>query len=572
MKKFCEKQTVISILAVVSLVFLSIILLHVTGMGKFYYTDISDQAVGTIIDADGVVKEKNLKAADWNLGPEETLKIELQLPEHAVYEGMNAVVFNEYNAEITVKYNDRVLAKDGTGIAEKGNLIGDELVHFEIPQDAWGKTVEIEIVSKEKTVNSFTSVMRLMPASDVRLSPLINHELSFLLFTIVLLASIVIVLQYLFAWIIRHRLNSGLFLFLFTMLVSVWYLGYNRAFYVLSASVRFNATVEYYAIYTAFIPLMIYFGLVSSESRFRRFSWIMVWVFSIYAAVSMGLSVSHVPLNLSDLMHGCRLLEVIMILGFVVRGITIRKEKMSQEKLVIRGFGIGAAISLLEIVALTLRSVSAIPIWLQPVLYLDYASIGILMFIAILFVSYMSEMQERREMEIRQEALSRLAFADQMTGIPNRAFMIHTLQEMHDLPADLTAVFMDVDHLKTANDDYGHTTGDKLISTMAELIQEAYMKAGGKDDLYARWGGDEFVAYFRDRETAETFESILQNSLKEINKRHMFPFEAAVSIGMSTVKMNADGTPRTPDQLLSEADENMYRKKASQHLSEGALR
>lgn len=563
-----DKQTAVSILALIALILLSALVLRVTGISQIRYLDINDRALGTIADTDGTVIAGNLKENDWNLKPEETLTIDLSLPDEPVYEGADAVVFSEYNCEVTVKYQGRTITEMGKGIDEKGDLIGDQLISFVIPDNAYGHTVQIQIVSKEKTVNSFTTPIRLMPSSDVRFSPLIHHQLAAVLFAMVALISLTITLEYFFTWIVHRKLNPGIFLFLFNFLISMWYLGYHKALYVISSSLRFNETAEYYFVYTAFIPLMIYFAITSSETKFRRFCRIMAWAFGVYALMSFVFSASRVPLNLSDLIIGERVLEAVMLAGFIIRGISIRKEFISQEKIVIRGLAAGSAIALLEIAAIALRSVSGLPAWIQKLFYLDYAAIGILLFICVLFVSYMSEAQERRELRIRQEELRKLAFADPLTGIPNRAFLAHKMKDMAELPEGFTAVFMDVDHLKTANDGYGHSTGDKLIQVMGDLIQRSYHKAGGENDLYARWGGDEFVAYFMDRKTAEKFGAILQEGVAEVNRSHVLPFETAVSIGMAESTRNADGSLCTLEKLLKKADENMYCQKAAQHLNE----
>lgn len=570
MKAFTKKQTGIPILTVIFVIIAAQLTLSLTGIDHIQYQDISDQAVGVITDQNGSVAAENVDVSSWNLDPEDTLTITLDLPDQEVYEGGNAIVFFTYNAEIKAYYGEKELTEVGTGIAEEGRLIGHEMVHFDVPDDAWGKSITIELVSREKTRSSFTTAIRLMPSADVRLSPLIGHGLAFVLFFLIAMMSLVIFLQYLFEWLLAGRKYPGIFLFLFCLLVSIWYLGYNEAFFVFSAAERFNALAEYYAIYTAFIPLMIYFAMVSSNERFARFSRIMAWLFAADAAVSIALSFSASPLNLSDLMIFNRLLIGVMMAGIIIRGISIIREKMSAEKVVLSGLAVSSGVALLELIAIMLRSVSWIPAWLQPALYVDYASIGILLFIIILFVTYITEIQNEREMKIRQEELRRLAFVDQLTGIPNRAFLSHKIREMKEIPEDIAVVFMDVDHLKMANDVYGHETGDRLIRVMAQEIEKAYVEAGGQEDLYGRWGGDEFVAVFAAEKEASEFTETLIHNIQEINRKHQFPFPCAVSIGTACGSTNEDGTRRTIKQLLDMADQRMYRNKAVQHVQEAA--
>jgi diguanylate cyclase (GGDEF)-like protein len=54
---------------------------------------------------------------------------------------------------------------------------------------------------------------------------------------------------------------------------------------------------------------------------------------------------------------------------------------------------------------------------------------------------------------------------------------------------DFSVLFIDVDNLKKVNDVCGHPTGDRVIKTVAHIINGSIRKT----DFFARWGGDEFV-------------------------------------------------------------------------------
>lgn len=82
---------------------------------------------------------------------------------------------------------------------------------------------------------------------------------------------------------------------------------------------------------------------------------------------------------------------------------------------------------------------------------------------------------------------------DELTGARSRADLqrgIAVMQEEYGVTGrDYCAVMLDVDHLKTINDVYGHAAGDAAIRTVAQRVMHA-LRAG--DELY-RYGGDEFV-------------------------------------------------------------------------------
>ena len=54
---------------------------------------------------------------------------------------------------------------------------------------------------------------------------------------------------------------------------------------------------------------------------------------------------------------------------------------------------------------------------------------------------------------------------------------------------ELTTLFLDIDHFKTINDNYGHACGDQVLSTVANALKSQTRN----DDILARWGGEEFL-------------------------------------------------------------------------------
>ena len=82
-------------------------------------------------------------------------------------------------------------------------------------------------------------------------------------------------------------------------------------------------------------------------------------------------------------------------------------------------------------------------------------------------------------------ALNRKGLADELTRIVRQG-------EGQTFP--MTLAFIDIDHFKRINDAHGHDTGDKVIRGLSQLLRSAVQH----DDLFARWGGEEFLIVFRD--------------------------------------------------------------------------
>jgi diguanylate cyclase (GGDEF)-like protein len=105
---------------------------------------------------------------------------------------------------------------------------------------------------------------------------------------------------------------------------------------------------------------------------------------------------------------------------------------------------------------------------------------------------------ERLNAELRLEAdyLKNVAKRDSLTGALNR----HGLRDELAKAATrgdgeffpLAIVFMDIDHFKRINDLHGHSVGDSVIKQLSDVIAGAVQR----DDIFARWGGEEFLLIF----------------------------------------------------------------------------
>jgi len=100
--------------------------------------------------------------------------------------------------------------------------------------------------------------------------------------------------------------------------------------------------------------------------------------------------------------------------------------------------------------------------------------------------------------ERRLETLSRLAFYDSLTGLPNRNLfsdrLDHALAAGRRTRRSFALLCIDIDHFKQINDTFGHDAGDELLRAVAVRLAQSVRA----NDTVARWGGDEFVAILDD--------------------------------------------------------------------------
>ncbi|CAG9269757.1 hypothetical protein PCAR4_830121 [Paraburkholderia caribensis] len=86
--------------------------------------------------------------------------------------------------------------------------------------------------------------------------------------------------------------------------------------------------------------------------------------------------------------------------------------------------------------------------------------------------------------------LKQQAVTDALTGLPNRREFRDFLGRALDTDDILSVFILDVDFFKQINDSFGHDIGDEVLCVLAK----AGMSIQHESKLFARWGGEEFVA------------------------------------------------------------------------------
>ncbi|MEM9711224.1 MAG: EAL domain-containing protein, partial [Actinomycetota bacterium] len=166
------------------------------------------------------------------------------------------------------------------------------------------------------------------------------------------------------------------------------------------------------------------------------------------------------------------------------------------------------------------------------------------------------DISERKSFEAE---LEHLASHDSLTGLPNRATVLRTIQRARRrakrIRSNVAVMFIDLDGFKAVNDTRGHQVGDALLREVAVRLLEQVRPY----DTVGRLGGDEFVIVLDDIPEEEA-EATAHRVLAEL--RRPITFEEEIRIGASIGLAVDDGhRPGDADQLLQEADLAMYRAK-----------
>lgn len=174
-------------------------------------------------------------------------------------------------------------------------------------------------------------------------------------------------------------------------------------------------------------------------------------------------------------------------------------------------------------------------------------------------VEMFSVISSRQSLQEQVEELKKLALLDPLTGLPNRRHLegyLHSrLEELRRSGVGFGLLFMDIDHFKQFNDQYGHDIGDQVLTIVANTLSSSIRRF----DMVCRWGGEEFAGIFPHVDV-EVFHGIAERL--RVLVAHS---QANTGIGVLTVTLSIGGSLAKPEDsaasLLQRADRLMYASK-----------
>lgn len=159
------------------------------------------------------------------------------------------------------------------------------------------------------------------------------------------------------------------------------------------------------------------------------------------------------------------------------------------------------------------------------------------------------------------QKMAELSITDDLTKLFNTRYLNRTLEieitRSKRYRSSLSLIFMDIDHFKLINDNYGHLVGSKLLVEMGQLL----IKSLRTIDIVARYGGDEFVIVLPQTSPASATQ-IAERIRRSIEhnvflKREGYSLTMTASFGVASYPESA----KSKEDLLRLADEAMYRVK-----------
>jgi diguanylate cyclase (GGDEF)-like protein len=115
---------------------------------------------------------------------------------------------------------------------------------------------------------------------------------------------------------------------------------------------------------------------------------------------------------------------------------------------------------------------------------------------------------------------------------------------------------IDIDHFKRINDTYGHNIGDKVLTTLANIVKESLRK----EDYIIRWGGEEFVVLLFDTVLLDA-KKVIDRIREKLMKTKIVPIEWDVSFSSGIAGGKTPENIEEIEKWIENADEGLYKAK-----------
>lgn len=162
----------------------------------------------------------------------------------------------------------------------------------------------------------------------------------------------------------------------------------------------------------------------------------------------------------------------------------------------------------------------------------------------------------------RLNAANEESVRDALTGLHNRRYFDREIEKINNQPG--TLVVVDIDKFKNTNDSYGHLAGDKVLISLARILQAKIQIIGNGEgpDIVARLGGEEFGIYLKNF----TDKALVKDRVEEVRKAVEASFvehegkqvKTTISLGVAIREPGErfENLMRRADQALYDAKES----------------
>lgn len=474
----------------------------------------------------------------------------------------HALLLQIKQAAVTVSIDGEPIHQYGQERIERNKTVGSGYLPVDLPDDYAAKTLKLQFtVAENKAFSSFEPI-RVYEWKNIYRIILTENRIPLFLGCFLTIFGLVTCCITFLAMLFSQKFTRILCISLFSVCIGLWTLCYYNVLLIFTMPLYTISLLEYLSLYLAPIPLIIYMR----EDAFALKRPAICTIYWVLFAVQLLATSVFLALHTIDLVHCAATLKYMQVLilchlifSAVVEFMNLRISRQLIHRLFLIGMLVLSGSVCYDLVFYYFNRYLGIAISSTK----GNASVGLVIFIAMLLISFYLDMTQKMMQEKERDFLIKSAYTDELTQIHNRRYCMEYMTRVREMEnPDYTVFCFDLNNLKTTNDTYGHAQGDILIRSAADVIINAFEPHG----IVARMGGDEFIA-IAETNNPEEISAMIREFRDNIAQKN----EEIPDLHLSIAFGYASCSPKeyNIEKIYQIADDLMYENKQKMKKSSG---
>lgn len=479
----------------------------------------------------------------------DTVIMETTLPKELNY---NSTALTFYVRQTTVKMyvDNNGFYYYGQDRVQLNKTVGAGLQIIDFPDDMGGKNLRIHLMVTEDNAFSGFDPITLSEWDASYKTVISENRLALFTSSFLVIFGIVASIVTIFAVMYSRKYTRILLLSSFSIFMGFWTLCFHDLHIIFPIPTYSVSLLEYMMLIIAPLPILGYLLNIVIALKCKPILRTFIFIYIIQGILSTVTIILHTL----DIVHAAALLPYLQILlivhtlFFIFIFIKGRKNTKKQSIFYITGL---FTILICFVYDIGIYAVNRY-LGLQLERINGVASLGIIIFLAILILDLAQDVSKSIIAKHEKEQLIKRAYTDDLTQINNRTFCSEYMAALDSKKNPrYTIINLDLNNLKITNDTLGHAQGDQLLISAAKVISETFSTSG----IVGRMGGDEFIAIIPSIDSSKID--------KLMDKFDTLMKEANVSIAHGVAYSSEFKNPTT-ELVYDLADDRMYENKKLQ--------
>ncbi len=432
--------------------------------------------------------------------------------------------------------------------ASNSNFVGVGYSAIPLPEDYAGKRLSIKLTVIENGTKADISNPIVGEFSDLYRYLLHSALYPFLTGCFMIIFGVVFLIISLLFYIKSSGVSNQIFFSLLNIILGGWMLtSFNILDFLIDSGT--TTTMEFIFMYLM-SPCMYMIGYDLHKRHNNRLLLVMgtaTTCFTAFFILMHALNIVHIN-HFQTSYYMITFMGILLLFAYDFIDIKDKSANISQKTSMLGLTVLAVSLILYAIVALTKQFAD----YRQSILLVSLIPTGALFFAMMQLLNYFIFMTHSFAKKKEYAALTKIAYIDNLTGLPNRVSCDEKMLEIKKSEDDFCILSLDLNGLKEVNDNSGHPAGDRLLKSFAATLAAVFNGIGSCH----RTGGDEFMVLINriDTDTLDDLLKRLDEKLLELDKEDV-EINHSVSYGYA---FRHEAEDREPHTVFMLADKRMY--------------